>query len=159
MTYVLPPNVPLKKFWWGVLVSKMVKSVGYGLNNVSTIGTINAYNLGYILEHETNTSENNTLTGNVRRNRYRSWSKNSGHPLRWIIYRMKIKHSWIPFTVAELLLNGVSTKHFCTISTQRLGQPPIIHFSFKYQSSSDAFCRAWANYHHHQCLGCWKDQT
>lgn len=64
MTYVLPPNVPLKNSD-GSFSIQNGQSVGYGLNNPSTIGTINAYNLGYILEHETNTSENNTLTGNV----------------------------------------------------------------------------------------------
>ncbi|MFN8330772.1 MAG: hypothetical protein U0T81_06075 [Saprospiraceae bacterium] len=64
MTYVLPPNVPLKNSD-GSFSIQNGQSVGYGLNNASTIGTINAYNLGYILEHETNTSENNTLTGNV----------------------------------------------------------------------------------------------
>ncbi len=64
MTYVLPPNVPLKNSD-GTYSIQNGQSVGYGLNNASTIGTINAYNLGYILENDLNTTLNNTFTGNI----------------------------------------------------------------------------------------------
>lgn len=64
MTYVLPTNVPLKNAD-GTYSIQNGQSVGYGLNNPATIGTINAYNLGYILENDFNSSENNNLSGNV----------------------------------------------------------------------------------------------
>ncbi|NOT36320.1 MAG: SusC/RagA family TonB-linked outer membrane protein [Saprospiraceae bacterium] len=64
MTYVLPTNVPLKKADGSYSIQNG-QSVGYGLNNPSTIGTINAYNLGYVLENDYNTSENNNLSGNI----------------------------------------------------------------------------------------------
>lgn len=64
MTYVLPTNVPLKNANGSYSIQNG-QSVGYGLNNPSTIGTINAYNLGYVLENDYNTSENNNLSGNI----------------------------------------------------------------------------------------------
>ncbi len=64
MTYVLPTNVPLKNAD-GTYAIQNGQSVGYGLNNTATIGTINAYNLGYVLENDFNTSENNNLSGNI----------------------------------------------------------------------------------------------
>lgn len=64
MTYVLPPNVPVYNPD-GTYNIQNGTSVGYGKNNPSTIGTINAYNLALVQKLDVNTSENNTLIGNV----------------------------------------------------------------------------------------------
>ncbi|MBK6544648.1 MAG: SusC/RagA family TonB-linked outer membrane protein [Saprospiraceae bacterium] len=64
MTYVLPPNVPVYNTDGTYSIQNGI-SVGYGKNNPSTIGTINAYNLAMVQKLDVNTSENNTLIGNV----------------------------------------------------------------------------------------------
>ena len=64
MTYVLPPNVPVYNSNGSYSIQNG-QSVGYGLNNPSTIGTINAYNLAWVQKNDVNTSENNNLTGNI----------------------------------------------------------------------------------------------
>jgi TonB-dependent starch-binding outer membrane protein SusC len=64
MTYVLPPNVPVYNPD-GSYSYQNVTSVGYGKNNPSTIGTINAYNLAMVQKLDVNTSDNNTLIGNA----------------------------------------------------------------------------------------------
>lgn len=64
MTYVLPPNVPVYREDGSYSIQNKI-SVGYGANNPSTIGTINAYNLAMVQKLDVNTSENNTLIGNV----------------------------------------------------------------------------------------------
>jgi TonB-linked SusC/RagA family outer membrane protein len=64
MTYVLPSNVPVYNPD-GSYAIQNGNSVGYGLNNPSTIGTINAYNLAYVQKYDINSSENNSLIGNV----------------------------------------------------------------------------------------------
>ena len=64
MTYVLPPNVPVYNADGSYHIQNGT-SVGYGLNNPSTIGTINAYNLAWILDNDVNTSENNLAFGNI----------------------------------------------------------------------------------------------
>ncbi len=64
MTYVLPPNVPVYNADGSYSIQNRI-SVGYGNNNPSTIGTINAYNLAMVQKLDVNTSENNTLMGNV----------------------------------------------------------------------------------------------
>jgi len=63
MTYVLPPNVPVYRADGSYSIQNRI-SVGYGANNPSTIGTINAYNLAMVQKLDVNTSENNTLIGN-----------------------------------------------------------------------------------------------
>ncbi|MBK9109394.1 MAG: SusC/RagA family TonB-linked outer membrane protein [Saprospiraceae bacterium] len=63
MTYVLPPNVPVYNADGSYSIQNSI-SVGYGANNPSTIGTINAYNLAMVQKLDVNTSENNTLIGN-----------------------------------------------------------------------------------------------
>lgn len=64
MTYVLPPNVPVYNPDGSWAIQNGV-SVGYGNNNPSTVGTINAYNLAMVQTLDVNTSQNNTLIGNV----------------------------------------------------------------------------------------------
>lgn len=64
MTYVLPPNVPVYRLDGSYSIQNGV-SVGYGNNNPSTIGTINAYNLAMVQKLDVNTSENNAFIGNV----------------------------------------------------------------------------------------------
>ncbi|MBK6823530.1 MAG: hypothetical protein IPG87_11255 [Saprospiraceae bacterium] len=64
MTFVLPPNVPVYNADGSYSIQNG-NSVGYGLNNPSTIGTINAYNLALVQKLDVNTSENNTFIGNV----------------------------------------------------------------------------------------------
>ncbi len=64
MTYVLPPNVPVFRPDGSYNIQNG-NSVGYGANNASTIGTINAYNLALVQTLDVNSSENNTLIGNV----------------------------------------------------------------------------------------------
>ncbi len=64
MTYVLPPNVPVYNPD-GTYSIQNGTSVGYGKNNPGTIGTINAYNLALVQKLDVNTSENNTLIGNI----------------------------------------------------------------------------------------------
>lgn len=64
MTYVLPPNVPVYRPDGSYSIQNG-NSVGYGSNNASTIGTINAYNLALVQTLDVNSSENNTLIGNV----------------------------------------------------------------------------------------------
>lgn len=64
MTYVLPPNVPVYKPDGSYSIQNGV-SIGYGANIPSIIGTINAYNLAMVQELDRNSSENNTLFGNV----------------------------------------------------------------------------------------------
>ncbi|HRG34501.1 MAG: SusC/RagA family TonB-linked outer membrane protein [Saprospiraceae bacterium] len=64
MTFVLPPNVPVYNADGSYSIQNG-NSVGYGLNNPSTIGTINAYNLALVQKLDVNTSENNTFLGNV----------------------------------------------------------------------------------------------
>ncbi|HEX5626297.1 MAG TPA: SusC/RagA family TonB-linked outer membrane protein, partial [Saprospiraceae bacterium] len=64
MTYVLPSNVPVYRPDGSYSIQNGI-SVGYGLNNPSTIGTINAYNLALVQKLDVNSSENNTLIGNV----------------------------------------------------------------------------------------------
>ncbi|MBK8954251.1 MAG: SusC/RagA family TonB-linked outer membrane protein [Saprospiraceae bacterium] len=63
MTYVLPPNVPVYRSDGSYSYQNKI-SVGYGANNPSTIGTINAYNLAMVQKLDVSTSENNTLIGN-----------------------------------------------------------------------------------------------
>ena len=64
MTYILPPNVPVFNTDGSYAIQNGV-SVGYGLNNPATIGTINAYNLAWVQENDVNTSENNSIMGSV----------------------------------------------------------------------------------------------
>lgn len=64
MTYVLPPNVPVYNASGGYSIQNGT-SVGYGANNPSLVGTINAYNLAAVQTLDVNSSENNTLIGNV----------------------------------------------------------------------------------------------
>ena len=64
MTYVLPPNVPVYKADGSYSIQNGI-SVGYGANNPSTIGTINAYNLAMVQTLDLSTSENNTLIGTI----------------------------------------------------------------------------------------------
>ncbi|HSD07683.1 SusC/RagA family TonB-linked outer membrane protein [Flavobacterium sp.] len=64
MTYVLPSNVPVYNADGSYSIQNGI-SVGYGANNPSTIGTINAYNLAMVQELDWSSSENHTLMGNV----------------------------------------------------------------------------------------------
>ncbi|MGC3944421.1 MAG: SusC/RagA family TonB-linked outer membrane protein [Chryseolinea sp.] len=64
MTYVLPPNVPVYRPDGSYSIQNGV-SVGYGANIPAIIGTINAYNLAMVQTLDLNSSENNTLFGNV----------------------------------------------------------------------------------------------
>lgn len=64
MTYVLPPNVPVYNSDGSYSIQNGI-SVGYGANNPSTIGTINAYNLAMVQALDLSTSENNSLIGNI----------------------------------------------------------------------------------------------
>jgi TonB-dependent starch-binding outer membrane protein SusC len=64
MTFVLPSNVPVYNADGSYSIQNGI-SVGYGANNPSTIGTINAYNLAMVQSLDLSTSENNTLIGNV----------------------------------------------------------------------------------------------
>ena len=64
MTYVLPPNVPVYKADGSYSIQNGI-SVGYGANIPATIGTINAYNLAMVQALDINSSENNTLIGNI----------------------------------------------------------------------------------------------
>lgn len=64
MTYVLPPNVPVFRPD-GSFSIQNGNSVGYGANIPSLVGTINAYNLEAVLQLDKNSSENNTLLGNI----------------------------------------------------------------------------------------------
>jgi TonB-linked SusC/RagA family outer membrane protein len=64
MTYVLPPNVPVYRPDGSYSIQNGV-SVGYGANKPAIIGTINAYNLAMVQTLDLNSSENNTLFGNV----------------------------------------------------------------------------------------------
>ncbi len=64
MTFVLPPNVPVYNADGSYSIQNG-NSVGYGLNNTSTIGTINAYNLAWVQKNDVNSSENNSLLSNV----------------------------------------------------------------------------------------------
>jgi TonB-linked SusC/RagA family outer membrane protein len=64
MTYVLPPNVPVYKADGSYSIQNGI-SVGYGANVPATIGTINAYNLAMVQALDLNSSENNTLIGNL----------------------------------------------------------------------------------------------
>ncbi|WP_348800093.1 SusC/RagA family TonB-linked outer membrane protein [Flavobacterium adhaerens] len=64
MTYVLPPNVPVYNEDGSYSIQNGI-SVGYGANNPSTIGTINAYNLAMVQALDLASSENNTFIGNI----------------------------------------------------------------------------------------------
>jgi TonB-dependent starch-binding outer membrane protein SusC len=66
MTYVLPPNVPVYNAD-GTYSIQDGNRVGYGANNAGAngVGTINAYNLALVQKLDVNSSENNTLLGNV----------------------------------------------------------------------------------------------
>ncbi len=64
MTYVLPPNVPVYNTDGSYSIQNGI-SVGYGANIPATIGTINAYNLAMVQALDINSSENNTLIGNL----------------------------------------------------------------------------------------------
>ncbi len=64
MTYVLPPNVPVYNADGSYSIQNGI-SVGYGANVPATIGTINAYNLAMVQALDINSSENNTLIGNI----------------------------------------------------------------------------------------------
>lgn len=64
MTYVLPPNVPVYKADGSYSIQNGI-SVGYGANIPATVGTINAYNLAMVQALDLNSSENNTLIGNI----------------------------------------------------------------------------------------------
>ena len=64
MTFVLPPNVPVFNTN-GTYHIQNGTSVGYGLNNPSTIGTINAYNLQWMLDQDIHTSDNYSSIGNL----------------------------------------------------------------------------------------------
>ncbi|MBO0952557.1 SusC/RagA family TonB-linked outer membrane protein [Fibrella forsythiae] len=64
MTYVLPPNVPVYRPDGSYSIQNGI-SVGYGANVPGTVGTINAYNLAMVQALDLNSSENNTVIGNV----------------------------------------------------------------------------------------------
>ena len=64
MTYVLPPNVPVYNPDGSYSIQNG-NSVGYGANVPALVGTINAYNLAAVQNLDINTSENNTVLGNV----------------------------------------------------------------------------------------------
>ncbi|MBU2915866.1 SusC/RagA family TonB-linked outer membrane protein [Reichenbachiella agariperforans] len=64
MTYVLPPNVPVYNEDGSYSIQNG-NSVGYGANDPSLVGSINAYNLAATIYEDKNTSDNNSLIGNV----------------------------------------------------------------------------------------------
>ena len=64
MTYVLPPNVPVYNADGSYSIQNG-NSVGYGANVPGLVGTINAYNLAAVQTLDINSSENNTVLGNV----------------------------------------------------------------------------------------------
>jgi TonB-linked SusC/RagA family outer membrane protein len=76
LTYILPPNVSVYNTDGSYNIQNAA-SVGYGANNPA-VGTINAYNLQVLLDLDKNSSESNSLLGNV----YAEWELVKGLKLK-----------------------------------------------------------------------------
>ncbi|TAG18267.1 MAG: SusC/RagA family TonB-linked outer membrane protein [Cytophagia bacterium] len=111
MTYVLPPNVPVYRADGSYSIQNGL-SAGYGANNPSTIGTINAYNLAMVQTLDLSSSENNTLIGNV----YGEWSilKNLKFRTSYGLNNLQVinKEFLNPLHGGGATANGIATNTF-----------------------------------------------
>lgn len=111
MTYVLPPNVPVYKSDGSYSIQNGI-SVGYGANNPSTIGTINAYNLAMVQTLDLSSSENNTVIGNV----YGEWKilKNLKFRTSYGLNNLQVTNKAFlnPVHGGGATSNGIATNNF-----------------------------------------------
>ena len=77
LTYILPPNVSVYNADGSYNINQNNGTIGYGANS-SALGVFNAWNLQTVLDLDKNTSENNTIIGNV----YGEWTILKGLKLK-----------------------------------------------------------------------------
>ena len=77
LTYILPPNLAAKNSDGSYNINAPYGVIGWGADNPS-LGPFNAYNLQTVLDLDKNSSENNTIIGNV----YAEWTILKGLKLK-----------------------------------------------------------------------------